>query len=66
MELKYGKSLSLNADLDLSGLPYINETFIYGQVNELKADKRERSRLYRCQVITSKTGNYPKVLCIRY
>lgn len=41
MELKYGKSLSLNADLDLSGLPYINETFIYGQVNELKADKRD-------------------------
>lgn len=41
MELKYGKSLSLNADLDLSGLPYINETFIYGQINELKADKRD-------------------------
>lgn len=39
MILTYGKSLSLNADLELSGLPNIQETFIYGQINELKADK---------------------------
>lgn len=39
MILTYGKSLSLNADLELSGLPNLQETFIYGQINELKADK---------------------------
>ena len=39
MILTYGKSLSMNADLELSGLPNIQETFIYGQINELKADK---------------------------
>ncbi len=39
MILTYGKSLSMNADLELSGLPNIEETFIYGQINELKADK---------------------------
>ena len=39
--LKYGKSMSLNADIDLSGLPNIYETFIYAQINELKTDKRD-------------------------
>lgn len=37
--LNYGKSLSFNADIDLSGLPNVYETFIYAQINELKADK---------------------------
>ena len=41
MELKYGKSVIFNADLDLSGLPNIEETFVYAQINELKADKSD-------------------------
>ena len=35
MELKYGKSLLLKADLDINGLPNLSEAFIYGQINEL-------------------------------
>ena len=41
MKLKYGKSLLLNADLDLSGLPNIQETFIYAQINELNAESSD-------------------------
>ena len=39
MNFTYGKSFTMNADLELSGLPNIEETFIYGEINELKADK---------------------------
>jgi hypothetical protein len=35
MEIKYGKSLLLKADLDINGLPNLNEAFLYGQINEL-------------------------------
>lgn len=35
MEIKYGKSISLKADLDINGLPNLSEAFIYGQINEL-------------------------------
>ncbi len=35
INLKYGKSFVLNADLDINGLPNLNEAFIYGQINDL-------------------------------
>jgi hypothetical protein len=39
MELKYGKGLLLNADLDINGLPNIYDAFIYGKINELHVEK---------------------------
>jgi len=39
IDLKYGKALQLNADLELSGLPNLDETFVYAQINNLKTDK---------------------------
>lgn len=56
VELKYGKSLQMNADLDLSGLPNLEETFIYAQINEIKADKSD------VQDIISKLSRKPFVL----
>ncbi|MEI8085177.1 MAG: translocation/assembly module TamB domain-containing protein [Paludibacter sp.] len=41
MEIKYGKSFLLNADLDINGLPNINESFIYGQINDLNFEKND-------------------------
>jgi len=41
MEIKYGKSFLLNADLDINGLPNINESFIYGQINDLRFEKND-------------------------
>jgi hypothetical protein len=41
MEIKYGKSISLKADLDINGLPNLNEAFIYGQINELNVQPTE-------------------------
>ena len=41
MEFKYGKSLYLNADLDISGLPKIEDAFIYSNINNLKIDKSD-------------------------
>ena len=41
MEIKYGKSFLLNADLDINGLPNINESFIYGQINDLRLEKND-------------------------
>jgi len=34
MEIKYGKSFLMKADLDINGLPNLSEAFIYGQINE--------------------------------
>jgi len=60
MELKYGKSLVFNADLDLSGLPNIEETFIYAQINELKVDKSDLQDVI--STLTKKPFILPKEL----
>ena len=39
MEIKYGKAMLLNADLDINGLPNIYDAFIYGKINELHVEK---------------------------
>ena len=39
LEMTYGKSVLFNADLDVSGLPNLDEAFIYCQINELHAQK---------------------------
>lgn len=39
IELKYGNSLLLRTDLDITGLPDLNEAFFYGNINELKAER---------------------------
>jgi Family of unknown function (DUF490). len=39
MEVKYGNSMFLNADLDVNGLPDLREVFIYGKINELHCDR---------------------------
>ncbi len=41
MEIKYGKTFLLNADLDINGLPDIKEAFIYGKINELNVEKSD-------------------------
>ncbi|MFT3752915.1 MAG: translocation/assembly module TamB domain-containing protein [Paludibacter sp.] len=41
MEIKYGKSFLLKTDLDINGLPNLNEAFIYAQINELDAQPAE-------------------------
>jgi len=41
MEIKYGKHFLLKADVDLNGLPNIEETFIYGQINDLQLEKSD-------------------------
>jgi hypothetical protein len=38
---RYGKSLAVNANLELSGLPDIEETFVYANINDLKAEKSD-------------------------
>ncbi len=35
LEVKYGKSAFFSADVDVSGLPNLDEAFIYGQINDL-------------------------------
>ena len=39
MKITYGHSLVLDADMDISGLPNLNEAFFYGQINRLEVDK---------------------------
>ena len=41
MIVRYGKSFLLNADLDINGLPQLNEAFIYGQINDLHFQKND-------------------------
>jgi hypothetical protein len=56
MEIKYGKSFLLNADLDINGLPDIQEAFIYGKINELDLPKTD------VQDLVSELSNKPFVL----
>ncbi len=39
MQINYGKSTLLNADLDVNGLPALREIFIYGRIKELQFEK---------------------------
>ena len=41
MEIKYGKTFLLNTDLDVNGLPDMQEAFIYGQIKELHFEKSD-------------------------
>ena len=41
INLQYGKSFRLNADLDINGLPNLSEAFIYGQINDLHFEKND-------------------------
>lgn len=41
MEIKYGKTFEMNADLDINGLPRIGDAFIYGQINKLSIGKND-------------------------
>jgi hypothetical protein len=41
LEVTYGKTFMLQADLDVSGLPNLDEAFIYGQINDLHFDKSD-------------------------
>lgn len=56
MQIKYGNSLIINTDVDITGLPDLNEAFIYGQINELKVDRAD------LQDIVSALTNKPFVL----
>ncbi len=40
-EMTYGKTLKLNADLEMSGLPDLEDVFIYARINELRAAKND-------------------------
>lgn len=39
MEIKYGNSFLLNGDLDVNGLPDLQEAFVYGQIKNLHFEK---------------------------
>lgn len=41
MELKYGKSLLINTDLDINGLPDLDDAFVFGKINEFYAEKAD-------------------------
>lgn len=41
LEVSYGKGLLLNTDLDVNGLPNLNEAFIYANINQLSIRKNE-------------------------
>ncbi len=41
LEVKYGKSFLFNADVDINGMPNLDEAFIYGQINELHFQKSD-------------------------
>ena len=56
MQIKYGKSFLLNADLDVNGLPDLREVFIYGQIKELKFEKAD------VQDFISQMSNKPFVI----
>jgi len=56
MQIKYGKSFMLNADLDVNGLPDMREVFIYGQIKGLQFEKAD------LQDFISELSNKPFVL----
>jgi hypothetical protein len=41
MQIRYGKSCLLNADLDVNGFPDLHEVFLYGQIKELQFEKAD-------------------------
>jgi len=41
MEIKYGDTFQLNADLDVNGFPDLREAFIYGQIVDLHFQKSD-------------------------
>ena len=41
LELKYGKSILLQTDLDINGLPSLSDAFVYGKINEFYAEKSD-------------------------
>lgn len=41
MKVEYGKSFQFDADLDVNGLPNLEESFFYGTVNQLQINKTE-------------------------
>jgi hypothetical protein len=56
LKLKYGKSFEMDANLDISGLPNLEESFFYGQVNTLQFTTAE------LQDLISKIDNNPVIL----
>jgi len=56
IQIKYGKSFLLNADLDVNGLPDSRELFLYGQINDLHFEKSD------VQDFISEMSNKPFVL----
>jgi len=56
LNLKYGNSFNIDANLDISGLPNLEESFFYGQVNKLEFTTGE------LQDLISKIENKPVVL----
>ena len=41
MEIKYGNSFLLNANLDVNGLPDLREAFVYGEIKDLHFEKND-------------------------
>lgn len=41
IRIEYGKSVLMDAELDINGLPNIEESFIYAQINKLQASTSE-------------------------
>ncbi len=39
IEMQYGENMKLLADIDFSGLPNIDDVFVFAQIHELSADK---------------------------
>lgn len=56
LKLTYGNSFVLDANLDISGLPNLEESFFYGQVNTLQFSSAE------LQDFISKVDNKPVIL----
>ena len=56
IQIKYGKSFLLNADLDINGLPDSRELFIYGQIKDLQVEKAD------VQDLVSEITNKPFVI----
>ena len=56
IQIKYGKSFLLNADLDINGLPDSRELFIYGQIKDLQVEKAD------VQDLVSEITNKPFII----
>ncbi|NLI73143.1 MAG: AsmA family protein, partial [Bacteroidales bacterium] len=60
LEVKYRNSINLKANIDLNGIPNINETFIYADVKDFRANKGETQDFI--SKITQKPFILPKEL----